>query len=342
MQISTYDKKVVSAVAPSDAHHVRLVRMDCFRIIAAVAVIWIHVPHSPELRWTTLLCRFAVPFFIAGVAFFAFRCGTKPECQFTSYITSRSIKLYLPFLFWTFVYVAFKLVKKSISPDEQIDLPGIEFLWFGGAYHLWFIPFALLVSIVSFGVGQSVRHCSERQRVFFACSLSIVVAISSLYAVPTINWTPQPICYMFDALPAALFGLSMAILWQLRDRLWLLDGGRAATTIAIFALIFSGVLLSLYGRNVTLESISGIACFAIGLNVRSGQWESKLSSLGRFSMGIYLVHLLFVKVSESFGNEIHFDPVWILDLGAFAFTLFASCLFVWLLGRYKLTAWTVV
>src|SRR5829696_7746637 len=55
----------------------RLAILDVARLVAAVAVIWIHTPRSPELSASRELGRFAVPFFIATAVFFAWQSARR-------------------------------------------------------------------------------------------------------------------------------------------------------------------------------------------------------------------------------------------------------------------------
>src|SRR6201999_3637227 len=54
------------------------------------------------------------------------------------------------------IYLAFKGAKSMALPDQPNDFPGWEFLWTGSFYHLWFMPFILVVSLLAFVLAQAV------------------------------------------------------------------------------------------------------------------------------------------------------------------------------------------
>ncbi len=319
----------------------RLARMDCFRLVAALAVIWIHVPHNGELRWTTIFCRFAVPFFAAGLAYFAILSGMKPSASLRNYLVSRTTKLYIPFLFWTAVYLGFKTFKRFVVPEQHYDLPGIEVLWTGGAYHLWFVPFAMLTSILGFAVGRFLTRCSDTQRLITACCLIVLSGLIANLVWPICANMAEPWRYMIDATPAAIAGSAAAILVQIRNKSWMFEPGRPSNSFAGIVFFVSIALLVWDGRNIVLETVVGCSCLAFALSTTFTRLETRFAPFGQYAMGLYFVHLLFIKVFETAGSKFHWHMGWSVDLLVFALTVVLSGFTVWLLRKHRLTNWTV-
>ena len=69
------------------------------------------------------------------------------------------------------MYLAFKLVKKTLAPEQPNDFGGWEMLIWGGAYHLWFLPFMLLVSLAVF---PAVRLVSRHWLLMFAAGRQLL------------------------------------------------------------------------------------------------------------------------------------------------------------------------
>jgi surface polysaccharide O-acyltransferase-like enzyme len=319
----------------------RLARMDAFRLLAAFAVIWIHVPRSVDLRWTTIFCRFAVPFFAAGVAYFAVTSGLKATGSVRNYLAARCTKLYMPFLFWTVVYLSMKLLKGLAAGDLENSLPGFEVLWTGGAYHFWFIPFAIVISAVGYLIGRCLSKSANLEQVLVSCILIVLAGFIANVVWPISSGIAEPWVYMLDAAPAAIAGMVAAILAQIRMQSWVIKRDLATISLMWIAGILSLALLVVDGRNVILETIVGVSFFALALHAHSTRFEAHLAPFGRLATGIYFVHLLFIKVLESLGNSFRWNPTWSLDISVFLLAAIASVISVWLLGKSRWTNWTV-
>ena len=98
-----------------------------------------------------------MPFFACATVFFVWKgLVDKPGQSLPSYVRSRFIRIYVPFLAWSVIYLLFKAVKGVALPNQPNDFPGLEFLWTGSFYHLWFLPFIFVASIAVFSLGSLV------------------------------------------------------------------------------------------------------------------------------------------------------------------------------------------
>jgi len=107
---------------------------------------------SADSLRSAVLCRRVRVLGISGV-------WRKPERTFAAYGRSRFLRIYVPFLVWSALYLGFKVVKSRFLPDQPNDYPGIEILWTGSFYHLWFMPFILMVSLAAFVVAKMAQGC---------------------------------------------------------------------------------------------------------------------------------------------------------------------------------------
>src|ERR1043165_5782748 len=123
----------------------RLASFDAARLVAAYCIVWLHSLRSAELAPWNILGRFAVPFFAAAAVFFVIESVRhQPGRTFAEYARNRFRRIYVPFLAWSGIYLVFKLIKSLLVPDQPNDFPGIEALWTGTFFHLWFMPFVLI------------------------------------------------------------------------------------------------------------------------------------------------------------------------------------------------------
>ena len=127
--------------------------LDLARLAAAYAIVWLHAPHLAALDGSRAIGRFAVPLFVMITILMVFESlGRNPQQRIGPYARSRFIRLYLPFMAWNGIYIAFKLIKGRLLPGEPNAYPGVEVLWAGACWHLWFLPFILVVSLLAFAV----------------------------------------------------------------------------------------------------------------------------------------------------------------------------------------------
>jgi surface polysaccharide O-acyltransferase-like enzyme len=309
--------------------------LETLRLIAALAVIWIHVPRSQELAWTTVCCRFAVPLFVASAAYFAVRAAGKPQSS-RQYLLARLQRIYLPFLAWSGIYLLFKLAKARLFPDQPNDFPGVEFFWTGGAYHLWFMPLVLVICCASFLL---TRAAGRRPA---GVGAAAVVTAAALLAL-AISLTPAPtrdaaLRLMWEALPAGILGFAIG----LSDKSWKwMPLSRASQ---IFCLLLAASILGLeafLGRQLTAEALLGGLLLCVALSPTSTRIENFLAPLGRFAIGVYFVHLLWIKIVESLASKLHYQASWRLDLFTLLAAAFLALLTAALLSRHRATAWLV-
>ena len=127
---------------------------------AAYAIIWLHAPHIARLDDSRAIGRFAVPLFVMITILMVFESlARNPQQGLITYARSRFVRLYLPFMAWNGIYLAFKLLKGRLLPGEPNDYPGAEILWVGACWHLWFLPFILVVSLLAFAVAGLPFPC---------------------------------------------------------------------------------------------------------------------------------------------------------------------------------------
>ena len=320
----------------------RRVAFDLARLFAAYAIIWIHTPRSEALAWTTFLSRFAVPFFVFATIFFVFESLRRnPDKNFGQYSVGRILRIYVPFMAWNVVYLLFKGAKSILLPDQPNEYPGIELLWTGSFYHLWFMPFILMVSLVAFLVAKMTLPLKRAGGgVVTALFLGMAIVLS---LVPLSTGASEYAMLIFNATPAVLMGISLAIFYGLtasgkKDHLL---EHRVVTVLGL--LLFVGATATLFytGHNRLLETLAGLGFMLMALAPLQAAWAARLAKLGGLAYGIYLSHLLLIKVVEAVASKAKIPICWELDLVTFIFAAVGSTLLAWLLSRWKVTKWLV-
>lgn len=320
------------------AERQRMVMFDCLRLMAAYAIVWLHTPRSAELAGSGVLGRFAVPFFAAATVFFVWKgVVDKPRQSLLSYAVSRFLRIYVPFLAWSVIYLAFKAVKGVALPNQPNDFPGIEFLWTGSFYHLWFLPFIFVTSVAVFAVGKLVvgRPAGELLTAMLCVAAGEGVALAHLPE----RYTGGQLELVWHALPAVFWGVALAIAFQRGAARYLQTTASALVGLMI---AMAGIAWTWrYGRDAWAENISGVACILVALAPWSTRLLARLGQMGPKAYGIYLSHLLFIKSAEALLHKFHIATTPAVDIGVFGVAVVGSTVMTWVLGRFRLTRWLV-
>ncbi|MFC1757766.1 acyltransferase family protein [Planctomycetota bacterium] len=304
--------------------------IDALRVIASVLIIWIHVPRSDAMIATTVVGRFAVPFFAFASVFFATQNGLqKRERTVWKYITTRFRRIYAPFVVWSGVYLAFKCVKLLVAPNQPNDFPGWEVLFVGTAYHLWFLPFIFVASIVAFAAAKQIPAKDARDGAVLIFLIGIICC-----RVGSESWPVHDgFRYAWQTTPAVLWAFAIALV---ANRTSVAQLQQLAVPIAFGLAGMSLLLLVVHGRNVVLENVCGMSLFVWAywkvIDRPTPRWITTFASL---SFGIYLSHMLFIKVAEAMTQKIGLVASPALDIAVLCGATIGSFGLCWLYGAAR-------
>jgi surface polysaccharide O-acyltransferase-like enzyme len=326
------------APAPRVSNKPRLEMFDCLRVMAAYAIIWLHTPRSEELAGSGVLGRFAVPFFACATVFFVWKgLVDKPGQSLPSYVRSRFIRIYVPFLAWSVIYLLFKAVKGVALPNQPNDFPGLEFLWTGSFYHLWFLPFIFVASIAVFALGKLVigKPAAEITAAMLCLAAGEGFALAPIPA----SLAGGQIELVWHALPAVFWGITLSVAFHRGAARWLQTSATALVglTVAVACIAWTWR----FGRNTLAENVAGLSCVLVALAPWSTRVLARIGQMGPRAYGIYLSHLLFIKSSESVLNKLHVSVTPAVDIGVFAVAVLGSTALTWVLSRFRATRWLV-
>lgn len=324
----------VKAAAP------RRAMLDVVRLVAAYSIVWLHTPRAPELAPLVGLGRFAVPLFVMAAVLMTFESvRRRPELGWGGYLRGRFWRLYVPFLAWSGVYLAFKAVKSLALPEQPNEFPGVELLLVGGFYHLWFMPFILVVTVLAFGVAKLVegRDQAARRAAWGAALGGTALALMAGDSAATLVGEYGRL--LIDALPAVAWGIAVAIPWTRGELDWL---QRPRVALLAFALAVASLAwVVLVGRAPLAETLAGLGLLVVGLSPWRGAPLDALARFGPLSYGVYLGHLLWIKTFEALLARAGWpvDPT--TDVVVFLLSAAGSTLVAWALSRTPLTRWLV-
>ncbi len=317
----------------------RRTMFDVIRLVAAYAIIWLHTPRSPVFQSSTAVGRFAVPFFVCATIFFIWQgLVDKPRREFHPYARSRFTRIYLPFLAWSLIYLAFKAAKRIALPEEPNDFPGLEFLWTGSFYHLWFMPFILVVSLVVFLLG---RVLVRRPRAESTAAVLCVFVGGLLASSPVGAWMLERngAVLVWNALPAVFWGIALSIAYH-RGMARILQHPTAGAAGLIAAGLCTAWIWH-FGRDNLAENLAGVACTIVALAPWNARSLRQLAQFGPLAYGIYLSHLLFIKSAEAVFTKLGGGNSGLADVAVFAAAVVGSTALAWCLSQSGYTRWLV-
>jgi peptidoglycan/LPS O-acetylase OafA/YrhL len=318
--------------------------IDVIRLVAAAGIVFIHAAKTEPLISIGHAFRFAVPFYLFASLYFQSQSLRKnPNRTLGGYILSRFRRLYLPFLAWSVVY----LIARDIVRVKVKHLPPVELeaglLWKGVEYHLWFLPFLLMASIVLAVLYWAFLRQSRAWRwplIIVAVAAGVVFAVAPMPAWDEVFPSPAyAYVQWWRSAPATCWALAFA---------WFMTMG--ATIYSVPALIgWGGVALALFcsikqavQHEIQLipRALSGFGCIVAALMPwPKNRAVSLLAHFGRYSYGIYLCHVLVVEVVRIIESRCHFVPSVTTDLATFILGFSGSLALVCALGRSRYSAW---
>lgn len=315
--------------------------LDSVRLLAAVGVIVAHImtelyPGDP--LW--IVGSFSVPFYLFVALYFTVRGFKKDSDRGVGrYLIGRLIKLYLPFLVWNVAYELMHLVK---YPDDPLPSP-VTLLWAATYAHLYFLPLLMIATTI---VVLSIRPILAS--VGFRIGLSVVMAAIGAFAaygaqLPELPSDPSPqietLWHMHRTIAPACIAVIFAIWAGTRTSRFVvpLKTGLLGLALMMVALAFQVQ----YSPHPMWRSLSGFGLVLIAFTPFYTPVLKPAAWLGRYSYGIYLSHIAFIRIAMTAANyfDLPRNDLFAIGVGVFAFTCGAVMTII--LSQSKWTAWIV-
>jgi peptidoglycan/LPS O-acetylase OafA/YrhL len=325
----------------------RMLMLDAGRLMASVAIVWLHacILYPTDISRGS---RFAVPFFSASAAFLLCQGFLRrPNISFIDYASKKVRRLYFPFLGWSLIYLLSSEFKRRYLTHTAPVPMHWAILWVGSSLQLWFLPFILFVSIISFPFLRFLapRRATMRPITIGAIAVALIVAGVAIALVPLpLKGVPEretnaSATYIlaqqsWATLPALLWGFALAVIE--------LPRGRARKVLAVsggILFLVSTSLILARGRNGLLENMAGISAMIFCLAPWDSHWIRQLARWGTAAYGIYLAHVLFIEGMFALLAHAKIQTTLAITFAEFTIALVLSAALVWTLNRSKYTQW---
>ena len=144
--IATKNKNTVKEIRPTISYDY----LDTLRLLACFAVILLHYSGSYTYR-------FGIPTFDLGILYFTVTRWCVPiflmitgalllnkSYNIKSFYKKRFLRILPPFIFWSFIYIVFKLLNDKIKIGDVINMILVN----GAEFHFWYIH--LIIGLLLF------------------------------------------------------------------------------------------------------------------------------------------------------------------------------------------------
>ena len=317
---------------PSPAIRQRLFWADALRIVAAFAVVFLHVTaerispidaHDPEW-WSIVVCRvlpsFAVPVFFMISGMFLLdpdrNVGKKK-------IVSACGRFIIAFAFWSAFY------ELAFSPHRLYLRQFLK-----GPVHLWFLP-AIASCYLAAPALRAIARDREAEESLLAVVFLLLCVSSTLRALSNSFRRIIPTTIAILSVPAFLVLLGDYLHrfppQGLLRRILLLAGGAGL----LFSIVMTGTfakegckadfILGAGHAPVVLFSMSVFLLFQRGISQEpsSVRFQRMVSDMAKYTFGIYLVHRAFIWILPAVPGPAFLD-ILIRTAASFSLSLAAT------------------
>jgi surface polysaccharide O-acyltransferase-like enzyme len=292
---------------------------DNLRAIATVAVIILHVSSLVLYKYNKIdisywwvgniidsSVRFSVPVFLMLSGYFIYN---KTYISTKDFYKKRLNRIFLPFIFWSFVYLLLNIYSGTDIPKAFAQLST------GTYYHLWYVYTIIGIYLFMPVIQKWIQQASPYELLFY---LTIWLFSGALRAPVISNYVPAiDILYFSGYLGYTVLGFFLG-----KYKISLANGlkvpvyalGFLATAILTYLVTahynkFNGLFYSYLTPNVILMSI-GVFTFFYRHQIKNGYVRQALSMISANSFGIYLLHPLILFFLGKFQvNALLFHPI---------------------------------
>jgi len=262
----------------------RLVRM-----FAMLSIIGHHILWAPV---------FGVAFGVTSLQIVMCALQTRQLCArpLVTVVRKRSLRLLVPWVLWSAIYAASEVALAARYGRPLFGAYDSSSWITGGAFHLWFLPFALLTSVVANRAHRASRRFSNGGTILFFAMLGSVLVLCTPILQRELD-PVRPFNYWIDSAGTVAFGVAIGRVLSIRDKelrnRWLFT-----------VLVFASLPLILGPHFVQVSPIYeryGVAlslvCAGFVLRMPDSPVLAKIAS---YNLGVYLVHMLVLRAMDRF------------------------------------------
>ncbi len=317
------------------------------RVLATISVILLHVSGqiliqygkvSDFVWWTGNIydsaVRFCVPIFVMLTGALLL----PKTYELGEFLKKRFLRIILPFLFWSFIYILFTYYEK-LSPNHAMSTFetirwGLDLLKSGSSPHLWYIYMIIGIYLITPVISKWVQNCKENEILYFL----IIWLFAMIMNQPIFEEynTDIDLSYFEDFIGYLVLGYYLSVKT--------FKYSKSTVNIAAFLLLSIGVIITAAGTyhltnndgkfnqyfygyitlNTLMVSIGVFLVFKNWTNVNSKS-SKIIDFISKYSFGIYLVHVLVLFYLSKCGIDYSLmNPVFSIPLTTLLCLIFST------------------
>ena len=266
-------------------HAVRRSGPELLRIISSAGIVWFHALAPGEVKAAGASWAYGgLPALMAiSVAF-----STVPtEANAWRIAAKRFSRLMEPWIFWSAIYLLAIIARSITAPDLPTPWRAYMLLT-GPAIHLWYLPFAwVMTTLISLLFASRVLQPDHNSNFLWLVAYGVVFVAAS--AAMATGFSVVPVVQWIFVIPSVILGVFIGSMAHGRRRMKVV-------------LVMLGVTLAVAGFCVATRIPALVRPYLAGtliLTVASMMQRPasrSLLSVSRLSLGVYLIHPLFYAV----------------------------------------------
>ena len=302
-----------------NTNSVKFIWADNLRAIATIAVVVVHVSGSILYEYGNIndsiwwagniadgISRFCVPIFLMLTG--ALLLSRKIEL--TTFLKKRLSRIFLPFVFWSIIYIVYNLAFSPPSGEilsiKETALYIFHKMKSGASFHFWYIYMILGIYLFIPIINKWIIHSSKKEILYYLIIWLITVFVSfpfiKLY-FPNIDLLYFSGYLGYPVLGYFLSKINFNRIKLIASLLFIL--GSTITIIGTYILTkyngeFNKVFYSYLSINV-ISAASGLFLLIKHSKIKATRINTVVKLISKYSYGIYLSHILIIKVLSKFG-----------------------------------------
>lgn len=263
----------------------RIANIEYLRILAAFGITWFHTQNAIGRS----IGYIGLPVFL--IIFSSLSARNLDSESLLWYARRKAHRLLKPWLFWSIIYIGYKVLKQSILHTEISESFSYSMLLTGSSLHLWYLPFAFVMAIVINLLQRCTMNISSLVTIVIMAIFGIVFLSLSSIVLFSIS-LPIPLPQWIFGLPSIPLGFAVgkinsSIPGRLQKFLYF---------IIILTTCATGISLYCFGyRFVIMQYILGLILVCIAF-IWNGKWNPFLEKCASLTFGIYLIHPLINSI----------------------------------------------
>jgi fucose 4-O-acetylase-like acetyltransferase len=316
----------------------RAVRIDAMRGAAIMCVVLGHAVQrnvGADASLFLFLAAFEMPLLALVSGYLATPTAARP----LPWILARSRRLLVPFVVWA--PVLWLMSRFAFTGLDVVGIPAslityLQLLFARPSDGLWYLLVLFYWCVIALSISPLLRRPECMPAALGVCAAISMGLVLSHVAVPASFPGDFGLPYLVALLPFFLAGLALRATG--RD----LGAASPRALAGVGLALFVAVAWSVVSPWAVLRAVDpGLVALAQGMagvtaavvlirSLPTGRWLAPLATMGRASMGVYAIHLLFLRTGVGSG--------WVKALTSFALASGLSLLGTWLVRKNHVTA----